>query len=270
MTGGLPWLSCRLSWRRAAQLKCLSEQLVCLVLAFFSELCYLFCSCLCVIGTRYSYFWYANIGFPVLLNVLKEDREDVELVRGALETLVGALTPIETSQGPKTEVQPASVNSDLLSRETENISLLLSLLVSTHLFHEIWMYIWSLPFRCVMCPDLSPAPFWIEVRRRLLCEILHNPAFNNPACKLAEKVPSKFLFVLLGCRDYIWIPCNFVSLYFRLQEAILLIPRGITVLMDMLMDREVSLSLGLSPLISFFSSRKYRRAALHFIKKKTG
>jgi hypothetical protein len=49
-----------------------------------------------------------------------------------------------------------------------------------------------------------------------------------------------------------------------------LIPRGITVLMDMLMDREVSLSLGLSPLISFFSSRKYRRAALHFIKKKTG
>jgi len=29
-------------------------------------------------------------------------------------------------------------------------------------------------------------------------------------------------------------------LFFRLQEAILLIPRGITVLMDMLMDREVS------------------------------
>jgi hypothetical protein len=71
-----------------------------------------------------------KIGFPILLNVLKEDREDVELVRGALETFVSALTLIETSQGPKTEVQPASVNSDLLSRETENISLLLSLLVS--------------------------------------------------------------------------------------------------------------------------------------------
>lgn len=75
-----------------------------------------------------------KIGFPVLLNVLKEDREDVELVRGALETLVSALTPIETSQGLKTEVQPASMNSDLLSRETENISLLLSLLVSLHSF----------------------------------------------------------------------------------------------------------------------------------------
>jgi hypothetical protein len=120
MTGGLPWLSCRLLWRWAAWLKCLSEQWVCLVLAFFlelcsykclleqwvclvlsffSELCYLFCSWLCVSGTWYSYFWYANIGFPVILNVLKEDHEDVELVRGSLETLVGALTPIETITG---------------------------------------------------------------------------------------------------------------------------------------------------------------------------
>ncbi|AQL03364.1 hypothetical protein ZEAMMB73_Zm00001d045886 [Zea mays] len=36
------------------------------------------------------------------------DREDVELVRGAMETLMSALTPIETSQGPNTQVQPAS------------------------------------------------------------------------------------------------------------------------------------------------------------------
>ena len=78
-------------------------------------------------------FLICKLGFPILLNILKEDREDVELVRGALETFVSALTPIETSQGPKTEVQPASLNSDLLSRETENISLLLSLLVSAHI-----------------------------------------------------------------------------------------------------------------------------------------
>uniref|UniRef100_A0A0D3HVD5 Vesicle tethering protein Uso1/P115-like head domain-containing protein n=1 Tax=Oryza barthii TaxID=65489 RepID=A0A0D3HVD5_9ORYZ len=106
-----------------------------------------------------------------------EDREDVELVRGALETFVSALTPIETSQGPKTEVQPASVNSDLLSRETENISLLLSL--------------------------LSEEDFYVRYYTiQLLTALLTN------------------------------------SLK-RLQEAILLIPRGITVLMDMLMDREV-------------------------------
>jgi hypothetical protein len=66
----------------------------------------------------------------VLLHVLREDREDVELIRGALETLVSALTPIETSHRPKNEAQPAPMNSDLLSRESVNISLLLSLLVS--------------------------------------------------------------------------------------------------------------------------------------------
>ncbi|ONM33492.1 Golgin candidate 6 [Zea mays] len=81
-----------------------------------------------VAESRLAQMSFGAMGFPILLNIFKEDREDVELVRGALETFVSALTPIEMSQGPKTEVQPASVNSDLLSRETENISLLLSLL----------------------------------------------------------------------------------------------------------------------------------------------
>ncbi|KAL6842138.1 hypothetical protein ACP4OV_028117 [Aristida adscensionis] len=130
-----------------------------------------------VAESRSAQMSFGAMGFPVLLNVLKEDREDVELVRGALETFVSALTPIETSQGPKTEVQPASVNSDLLSRETENIALLLSL--------------------------LSEEDFYVRYYTiQLLTALLTN------------------------------------SLK-RLQEAILLIPRGITVLMDMLMDREV-------------------------------
>jgi hypothetical protein len=73
----------------------------------------------------------------------------VELVRGALETFVSALTPIETTQGPKTEVQPASVNSDLLSRETENISLLLSLLVSAHLIPSKHVT----GITCFICPE---------------------------------------------------------------------------------------------------------------------
>ncbi|XP_062203589.1 golgin candidate 6 [Phragmites australis] len=130
-----------------------------------------------VAESRSAQMSFGAMGFPILLNVLKEDREDVELVRGALETFVSALTPIETSQGPKTEVQPASVNSDLLSRETENIALLLSL--------------------------LSEEDFYVRYYTiQLLTALLTN------------------------------------SLK-RLQEAILLIPRGITVLMDMLMDREV-------------------------------
>jgi hypothetical protein len=64
---------------------------------------------------------------------LKEDRENVELVRGALETFMSALTPIETSQGANTQLQPALVNSNMLSPETENISLILILFVSTNL-----------------------------------------------------------------------------------------------------------------------------------------
>ncbi|KAL5223510.1 hypothetical protein ABZP36_010149 [Zizania latifolia] len=130
-----------------------------------------------VAESRSAQMSFGAMGFPVLINVLKEDREDVELVRGALETLVSAMSPIETSQGPKTEVQPASMNSDLLSRESDNISLLLSL--------------------------LSEEDFYVRYYTiQLLTALLTN------------------------------------SLK-RLQEAILLIPRGITVLMDMLMDREV-------------------------------
>ncbi|THG09440.1 hypothetical protein TEA_007319 [Camellia sinensis var. sinensis] len=98
-------------------------------------------------------------------------------VRGALETLVSALTPIDHAKGSKNEVQPALMNTDLLSREAESISLLLSL--------------------------LSEEDFYI---RYYTLQLLTALLTNSPN---------------------------------RLQEAILTIPRGITRLMDMLMDREV-------------------------------
>ncbi|OAY70842.1 Golgin candidate 6 [Ananas comosus] len=120
---------------------------------------------------------FGAMGFPILLNVIKEERDDVEMVRGALETLVSALTPIETSHASKNAVQPASLNSDMLSREAESISLLLSL--------------------------LSEDDFYVRyyTLQLLTALVTHFPK--------------------------------------RLQEAILSIPRGITRLMDMLMDREV-------------------------------
>ncbi|KAK4486471.1 hypothetical protein RD792_009151 [Penstemon davidsonii] len=98
-------------------------------------------------------------------------------IRGALETLVSALSPIEHAKASKNEVQPALMNSDLLSREVENISLLLSL--------------------------LSEEDFYV---RYYTLQLLTALLTNSPN---------------------------------RLQEAILTIPRGITRLMDMLMDREV-------------------------------
>ncbi|KAG2283793.1 hypothetical protein Bca52824_055013 [Brassica carinata] len=87
-------------------------------------------------------------------------------VRGALETLLGALTPIA-----------ALMNSDLLSRGAENITLLLSL--------------------------LEEEDFYV---RYYTLQILTALLMNSQN---------------------------------RLQEAILTTPRGITRLMDMLMDREV-------------------------------
>ncbi|CAA7046589.1 unnamed protein product [Microthlaspi erraticum] len=115
-------------------------------------------------------------GFPVIMGILKEQRDDVEMVRGALETLLGALTPIDHARAQKTEVQAALMNSDLLSREAENITLLLSLLEE----EDSYVRYYTL---------------------QTLTALLMNS--QN-----------------------------------RLQEAILNSPRGITRLMDMLMERE--------------------------------
>lgn len=120
---------------------------------------------------------FGAMGIPVIMVVLKEERDDVEMVRGALETLVSALTPLDHVKGPKNEVQPALMNTDLLSREAESISLLLSL--------------------------LSEEDFYIRYYTLQILTVLLTNSLN------------------------------------RLQEAILTIPRGITRLMDMLMDREV-------------------------------
>ncbi|XP_015879121.3 golgin candidate 6 [Ziziphus jujuba] len=120
---------------------------------------------------------FGAMGFPVMISVLKEERDDVEMVRGALETLLAALTPIDHAKGQKNEVQPALMNTDLLSREADSIALLLSL--------------------------LSEEDFYV---RYYTLQLLTALLTNSPN---------------------------------RLQEAILTIPRGITRLMDMLMDREV-------------------------------
>ncbi|XP_068303794.1 golgin candidate 6-like [Pyrus communis] len=120
---------------------------------------------------------FGAMGFPVMMGILKEERDDVEMVRGALETLVSALTPIDHAKGPKNEIQPAIMNTDLLSREADSISLLLSL--------------------------LSEEDFYVRYYTLQLLTALLTNSRN------------------------------------RLQEAILTIPRGITRLMDMLMDREV-------------------------------
>eukprot|EP00873_Tetraselmis_striata_P011622 jgi/Tetstr1/431886/TSEL_021376.t2 len=75
------------------------------------------------------------MGFPVLTEVLREDREDTEMVQGALEVLINACgcppsaAPAEGSPGAThNEVQAGALNSDLFAREPANTHLLLSLL----------------------------------------------------------------------------------------------------------------------------------------------
>ncbi|GMP70353.1 hypothetical protein CsSME_00029233 [Camellia sinensis var. sinensis] len=81
-----------------------------------------------VAESRAAQLAFGAMGFPVLLSVLKEEHNDVEMVCGALETLMSALTLIDQAKALKNEVQPTLMNTDLLSREAESISLLLSLL----------------------------------------------------------------------------------------------------------------------------------------------
>lgn len=78
--------------------------------------------------SRTAQLAFGTRGLQVLLRVLQEERDDVEMVRGALESLVSALTPLDHFKAPKNEVQPDLMNSDLLSREVGSISLILSLL----------------------------------------------------------------------------------------------------------------------------------------------
>ncbi|RZC49433.1 hypothetical protein C5167_017865 [Papaver somniferum] len=73
---------------------------------------------------------FGELGISVLMGVIKSERDNEKMVKGALESLASALTPIAPEGGVKNEIHPAMMNSDLLCREAENISLLLGLLDS--------------------------------------------------------------------------------------------------------------------------------------------
>lgn len=73
------------------------------------------------------------MGLPVLVSVLKEDRDDLDLVRGALECLVCAMAqPQEQHTQPgyhtNQESQAGAINAELFARHPEHVQLLLNLL----------------------------------------------------------------------------------------------------------------------------------------------
>lgn len=108
-------------------------------------------------------------------------------VRGALETLVSALTPIERGKGSKNEVQPVLMNTDLLSREPDSINLLLSLLVRVSLLclELIMLRSWAVyKYRS----DVSLAFMIFAVRGRFLCSILHSSNSDGTTHQFQEQV----------------------------------------------------------------------------------
>ena len=75
-----------------------------------------------------------QIGLHLLLSIARDERDDVELVRGALEALLQALTPVPAEHGAPAGVSPAAVNAELLGRELRHVALLLELLDDADLY----------------------------------------------------------------------------------------------------------------------------------------
>jgi hypothetical protein len=67
-----------------------------------------------------------HIGLHVLSAVLREDRDDVELVRGALEVLLQAVTCHPDK--PPGGVEPSAINAELLGRDSRSLTLVFGLL----------------------------------------------------------------------------------------------------------------------------------------------
>lgn len=80
-----------------------------------------------------------TMGIPVLVTVLQDDRDDLELLRGALECLVHAMAgagnpppqgPALTPQQQQAalEAQAGAVNAEMFARKPEHVALLLALI----------------------------------------------------------------------------------------------------------------------------------------------
>lgn len=68
-------------------------------------------------------------GLPVLCTIIKEEREDTDMLRAALECLTIAIgNPTQHSESSGKGPQPAALNAELFSRGKDNIGVLLCLL----------------------------------------------------------------------------------------------------------------------------------------------
>ncbi|BBN13693.1 intracellular protein transport protein USO1 [Marchantia polymorpha subsp. ruderalis] len=71
---------------------------------------------------------FGSMGFPIIMSIFRDEREDIYMIRGALETLLASVT----SEGPVNEEQhgvvPHVVNTEVFATEDGSVGMLLSLL----------------------------------------------------------------------------------------------------------------------------------------------
>ncbi|DBA66722.1 hypothetical protein WJX79_001922 [Trebouxia sp. C0005] len=67
-------------------------------------------------------------GLPMLCTVVKEERQDIEMLRGALECLTIVIGPPSQAESAGKGPHPAAVNAEMFSRGKDNIGMLLGFL----------------------------------------------------------------------------------------------------------------------------------------------
>ncbi|DBB15044.1 TPA: hypothetical protein ACH3X3_004627 [Trebouxia sp. C0006] len=67
-------------------------------------------------------------GLPLLCTVVKEERQDIEMLRGALECLTIVIGPPSQAESAGKGPHPAAINAELFSRGKDNVEMLLGLL----------------------------------------------------------------------------------------------------------------------------------------------
>ncbi|KAL0019412.1 hypothetical protein WJX77_011077 [Trebouxia sp. C0004] len=68
------------------------------------------------------------LGLPMLCTVVKEERQDIEMLRGALECLTIVIGPPSQAESAGKGPHPAAINAELFSRGKDNVEMLLGLL----------------------------------------------------------------------------------------------------------------------------------------------
>ncbi len=69
-----------------------------------------------------------NIGMPILISILRDERSDTALVRGAIECLHVSMAQAPKARQQEAQATPAhAMNAQLFTTNRENMSLLLSL-----------------------------------------------------------------------------------------------------------------------------------------------